>query len=174
MEHKLLADIFNRKSIRKYTSEKVSKEQLETLVKAGMSAPSALNIQPWAFVAIDERSILDTLSRRLPYAKMLSQAQAAIVVCGDLGRADDDWQRDYWIQDCSAASENILLAATAMGLGSVWTAVYADLERIATVKEILKLPDHIIPLNVIPLGYPDGEFKPMDKWKPENLHWQCW
>lgn len=174
MEHKLLADIFNRKSIRKYTSEKVSKEQLETLVKAGMSAPSALNIQPWAFVAIDERSVLDVLSRKLPYAKMLSQAQAAIVVCGDLGRADDDWQRDYWIQDCSAASENILLAATAMGLGSVWTAVYADPERIATVKEILKLPDHIIPLNVIPLGYPDGEFKPMDKWKPENLHWQCW
>ncbi|MCL3780679.1 nitroreductase family protein [Prolixibacteraceae bacterium JC049] len=166
--------IHQRKSVRAYTDQQVSKTQLETLIKAGMAAPTAVNKQPWAFISIDDRTTLDSLGNGLPYAKMLKKATAAIVVCGDLSKALEGWEQEFWIQDCSNASQNILLAAESMGLGAVWTAAYPAEDRMATVKSILNLPDHIIPLNVIPIGYPTGIEKPKDKWKPENLHWNKW
>ncbi|WP_171593551.1 nitroreductase family protein [Marinifilum caeruleilacunae] len=173
-ENHTLEIIHQRKSVRNYTDEKVSKEQLENLVKAGMAAPTAVNKQPWAFIAIDDRSTLDQLGDALPYAKMTKKASAAIIVCGDLSKALQDWEQEFWIQDCSAATQNILLAAESMGLGAVWTAAYPAKDRMASVVEILQLPEHIVPLNVIPIGYPTGVEKPKDKWKPENLHWQKW
>ena len=166
--------IHQRKSVRNYTKTKVSKEQLETLIRAGMAAPSAVNKQPWAFIAINDRLILDKLGDGLPYAKMLKKASAAIVVCGDLGKALDGWEQEFWIQDCSASTQNILLAAESMGLGTVWTAAYPAEDRMSTVKDILELPEHIIPLNVIPIGFPGGMVKPKDKWTAENLHWNKW
>lgn len=166
--------IHQRKSVRNYTHQKITKAQLETLVKAGMAAPTAVNKQPWAFISIDDRETLDRLGNGLPYAKMLKKATAAIVVCGDMTKALKDWEQEFWIQDCSAASQNILLAAEAMGLGAVWTAAYPAKDRMATVTDLLNLPEHIIPLNVIPIGYPTGMEKPKDKWKPENLHWNKW
>lgn len=166
--------IHSRKSVRNFTDQKVTKEQLEVLVKAGMAAPSARNLQPWAFIVITEREKLDALSDSLPYAKMLKGAQAAIVVCGNLEIAATDADSAYWVQDCAAATQNILLAAEATGLGAVWTAAYPYQERMSPVRNTLGLPKNIIPLNVIPIGYPTGVDKPKDKWKPENMHWEKW
>lgn len=165
-----IATIHERKSVRHFTNEKVSDDQLEVLLRAGMAAPTAVNKQPWAFIAITDKEILSKLEADLPYAKMLSQASAAIVVCGDLNKAIK--VDDYWIQDCSAATQNILLAAESIGIGAVWTGVYPREERIETVKQVLNLPEHIVPLNVIPIGYPTGEDTPKDKWKPENVSWR--
>ena len=170
----ILEVIHQRKSVRNYTDKKVSEEQLKTLVRAGMAAPTAVNKQPWSFVVVNDREILDKLGNELPYAKMLKGAPAAVIVCGDLSKALEGWEQEFWIQDCSAATENILIAAEAIGLGAVWTAAYPAKDRMKTVTDILSLPKHIIPLNVIPVGYPKGVEKPKDKWKPENLKWNSW
>jgi nitroreductase len=174
MKSDFLEILHERKSVRQYSDQKVTEEQLETLVRAGMAAPSAVNRQPWFFFAINDRVLLDELGNRLPYAKMLLQAPAAIVVCGNMERALDAWQQEFWIQDCSAATQNTLLAAESMGLGSVWTAVYPATDRIEIVRKVLILPSHLIPLNVLPIGYPDGPQRAKDKWKPENMMWNKW
>lgn len=164
--------IHNRKSVRHFTSQPVSKQQIETLLRAGMAAPTAANRQPWAFYVVTRRETLDTLGEQLPYAKMLSQVQTAIVVCGDMEKAGNLKDKDYWVHDCAAATENILLAAESMGLGAVWTAAFPYDDRTLVVKKALKLPEHHIPLNVIPVGYPTGEDVPKNKWKAENVVWQ--
>ncbi|MFV0553871.1 MAG: flavin reductase [Mangrovibacterium sp.] len=163
--------IHERKSVRNFTDRQVSKEQLETLARAGMAAPTAVNKQPWAFVAINERAMLDKLCTALPRAKMLEAATAAMVVCGDMNKALEGKGQEYWIQDCSAATQNILLAAESLGLGAVWTGVYPMEDRVQAVKDILNMPEHLTPLCVIPIGYPTGVDQPKDKWKPENLIW---
>ncbi|MDR1525636.1 MAG: nitroreductase family protein [Tannerella sp.] len=164
-----LSVIHSRKSVRNFIPGKaVPAETLDTLVRAGMAAASAVNLQPWHFVVVDDRAVLDSLAAGLPYAKMLNHAPAAIVVCGDSAIKAGDLA--FWEFDCSLASGNILLAVEAMGLGAVWTAVHPDAARIATVREILHLPDNIIPLNVIPVGYPAGAAKPKDKYDPRKIH----
>ncbi|MBS2210097.1 nitroreductase family protein [Carboxylicivirga mesophila] len=169
-----LASIYNRKSVRHYTNRQVSKDQLTELVKAGMAAPTAVDKRPWAFIAISERSVLDSLAEVLPYAQMLKQATAAIVVCGDMDKALEGIAQAYWIQDCSAASQNILLAAESMGLGAVWTGVHPIEEREQVVKTVLNAPDNVVPLNVIAVGYPTGEEMPKNKWNEDNVHWDGW
>lgn len=169
-----MVTIFNRKSVRHFTEQPVSVEQLKLLVQAGMAAPTAVNKQPWAFIAIKDRQMLDKLGDALPYAKMLKQAAAAIVVCGDLTKALEDEAQAYWIQDCSAASENILLAAESLGLGAVWTGVHPIKEREDAVRQTLNAPETIVPLNVIVIGYPTGEDKPKNKWNEANVHWEHW
>lgn len=172
MDSKTAIDvIFGRTSIRSYRERPVSKDRLETLVKAGMAAPSAMNKQPWQFIIIQDKEILQALGKDIPTSKMVSQAAAAIVVCGDMQKAGEGWLQQYWIQDCSAASQNILLAITDMGLGGVWTAIYPAPERMKIVSEILHLPEFIIPLNIIPVGYPDGPANPKNKWDPKKIHW---
>lgn len=171
-ENETLEVIHNRKSVRHFTDQPVSKEQIETLLRAGMAAPTAVNRQPWVFYVVTKREVLDKLSQQLPYAKMLSQAQAAIVVCGDMEKAGNLKDKDYWVQDCSAATENILLAAESIGLGAVWTASYPYDDRTKVVIKALNLPENHVPLNVIPIGYPTGEDMPKNKWKPENIIWQ--
>jgi len=167
--------IMNRKSVREFKNTPVSKADLETIVRAGMAAPAAVNQQLWEFFVIDQRERLNQLGDELPYAKMLYQAGAAIAVCGDLTRTfNHDPQSPFWIMDCSAATENILLAVEALGLGAVWTAVYPDAPRVASVQRLLGLPAHVIPLNVIPIGYPAHDEQPKDKWKPERVHWNGW
>jgi nitroreductase len=168
----VIENIHSRKSVRKYVAGKpVGKDDLLALVKAGMAAPTAKNMQPWAFVVLSERSTLDKLADGLIYAKMLKAAPAAIVVCGNL---DKDANGKTWLLDCSAATQNILLAAEAMGLGAVWTAAYPYEDRMTAVVTALGLPPNIVPLCVIPVGYPDGTEKPKDKWKEENLKWEKW
>ena len=170
----VLSVIHNRKSVRSFIPQKeVSKDDLVTLVKAGMAAPSAVNKQPWAFIVVTERATLDSLTTGLPYAQMLKEAGAAIIVCGDLDKAVESLP-EFWVQDCSAATENILLAAEAMGLGAVWTGAYPAMDRAKFIQDMLGLPETIVPLNVIPVGHPAGETAPKDKWKEENLHWEKW
>jgi nitroreductase len=174
MNRDFLNVIYTRRSVRKFTGEKVKKEDLEAILRAGMSAPSAVNIQPWAFVVVTDRKTLDELCEALPYAKMLDKAGAAIIVCG-IPDKDDTYAKKYWVMDCSLASGNILLAAHALGYGAVWTAAYADVERVRTVRKILSIPEKIIPLNVIPIGIPaDRNAKALDKFKRENIHWEKW
>jgi nitroreductase len=165
--------IFGRKSVRSFMGLSVTKPQLELILKAGMSAPSARNLQPWAFIAITDRRVLDTLAERLPYAKMLFEASAAIVVCGVPDKAGDS-PEGYWVQDCSAATQNMLLAIESMGLGAVWTGVYPRVDRVEIVREVLAIPRNVFPLNVIPIGYPKGEHQPKDKFKTENIRWEKW
>jgi nitroreductase len=166
--------IHSRKSVRHFTDETVTKEQLEELLKAAMAAPSARNMQPWAFICITRREVLDQLANGLPYAKMLFKAKAAIVVCGIPDKSGQDSPEGYWVQDCSAATQNILLAAESMGLGAVWTGVYPRSERISAVRSVLGIPDTVFPLNVIPIGYSDGTDKPKDKFRKENIMWEGW
>lgn len=161
--------IFQRKSVREFTNEEVTDAQLEELVKAGMAAPSAINAQPWKFGIVTERSKLDRLGAELPFAKMLKEAPAAIVVCGDLLKALTGTDKNYWVQDCAAATQNILLAAEDMGLGAVWTAAFPYEDRMKPVRKTLNLPEHLVPLNVIPVGHPKEDPKPKDKWNPENV-----
>ena len=172
--NQVIKAIHSRRSVRHFSDEKVSKEQLEILIKAGMAAPSANNVQPWAFIGITNRDTLDKLANGLPYAKMLFRTTAAIVVCGIPAKAGTESPEGYWVQDCSAATQNILLAAEAIELGAVWTGVYPRAERIKVVKDILGIPETVIPLNVIPIGYPDGIEKPKDKFKKENVMWEGW
>lgn len=164
--------IHNRNSVRHFTDQPVSKGQIETLLRAGMAAPTAVNRQPWVFYVVTQRETLDSLSEHLPYAKMLSQAQAAIVVCGDMEKAGNLKDEGYWVHDCAAATENILFAAESMGLGAVWTAAYPYDDRTNVVIKELNMPETHIPLNVIPIGYPTGEDMPKNKWKAENIIWK--
>ena len=170
----LIETIMTRTSIRAFADTPVADETIEQLLKAGMAAPSAVNKQPWAFVVITGRENLDRLREVHPNARMLASAQAAIAVCGDLTKALEGAGQDYWIQDASAATENILLAAHALGLGAVWTGVYPIAERVETISAVLELPSYIVPLCVIPIGYPAESPQPKDKWKPENVHYNKW
>jgi nitroreductase len=172
-QNAVITNIHNRKSVRNFIKSKpVPKEDLLTLVKAGMAAPSAVNLQPWQFIIVTERTNLDKLQENLPYAKMLLTATAAIVVCGDVSLVSGD--HSYWVEDCSAATQNILLVAESMGLGAVWTAVYPNVERENWVCKCLELPTNIRPLCVIPIGYPADNPKPKNKFKEEKIHYEKW
>jgi nitroreductase len=173
MDSEALNVIYTRRSVRSFTGDAVSREDLMKILRAGMSAPSAVNVQPWAFVAVTSCETLDELCDRLPYAKMLDRAGAAIVVCGVPGK-DAVYSGKYWVMDCSAATENILLAAHALGLGAVWTAVHPDEEKVGTVRKILNIPQNIVPLNVVPIGVPKGKGAVIDKFREENIHWERW
>lgn len=169
----VINNIMTRTSVRHFTSQPIAADTIETLLKAGMAAPTAMNIQPWSFVVVTERAMLDSLMAVHPYSN-LATATAAIIVCGDMQKYDDDTIRQYWVQDCSAATENILLAAHSLGLGAVWCGVYPGQERVQGVRRVLDLPGNIMPLNLITMGYPDGETTPKDKWNPAVVHYQKW
>ena len=149
--------IYRRRSIRKYKPEKILLSLVEEIIKAGMNAPSAGNEQPWHFIVLDDRSILDRIPEVHPHSKMIREAPAAILICGDI---DLEMHEGFWVQDCSAATQNILLAATQLGLGSVWLGVYPREDRIEGLRDLLNIPVNIIPFALIPLGYPDQEPKP--------------
>lgn len=167
----VIGNIMTRTSVRQYTDRQISADTLETLLKAGMAAPTAVNKQPWAFVVTTGRDALDSLATLQP---RLKTAAAAITVCGDMTRAIEGEGRDFWVQDCSAATENILLAAHALGLGAVWTGVYPIAERIDNVSHALALPDSVVPMCIIAVGYPVADQEPKDKWDPSKVHYQRW
>ena len=141
---------------------------VELLLRAAMSAPSGKDQRPWEFVVVNERPILDSLAAALPYAKMLAQAPCAVIVCGSPARSS------YWYLDCSAAAENILLAAHSLGLGGVWTAAYPYAERMEAVRSNLALPEGILPLCVIPIGYPAAVGEPKRKFDAGRIHYNGW
>lgn len=163
--------IMTRRSIRQYTDEPVTDEQLETILRAGMAAPTAGNQQSWRFVVSRDAAQREALSQCTPYAGMIARAQVGLVVCGDLRL---EKYPDYWIQDCAAAIENMLLAAHATGLGAVWIGVHPKPERAAAVREVCGLPDYIEPLSMIALGHPAEQKPDIDRFDPENIHAERW
>ena len=163
----VLNAIMTRTSIRQYTDQPIMKAEIEALLRAGMAAPTAVNRQPWHFVAVTDKAKLKELAGNR--GRMLEQCALAIVVCGNMEKTLPGKGQDFWIQDCSAATENILLAAHALGLGAVWTGVYPIDERVDAVSKAVKLPENIVPLCVIVIGHPAENPQPKDKWKPENV-----
>ena len=170
----VLDNIATRTSVRSYLDKPVDAALIEQLLRAGMATPTAVNRQPWHFVVVTDKAQLKELAKANPHAGMLAKAPLAIVVCGDMKKALDGEARMFWVQDCSAATENILLAANALGLGAVWTGTFPDQKRCEAVAAVLNLPKELIPLNTIVIGYPDGENKPKDKWKPENISYNTY
>ena len=168
-EQAVLDNIATRTSIRDYEARPVEKEKVEKMLRAAMAAPTAMNKQPWHFVVVEQRSVLDSLAGANPNAKMLLKAPLAIVVCGDMDKVIEGGGRDFWIQDASAATENLLLAAHAMGLGAVWMGAYPSEERCKAISATLSLPDNLVPLNMIVIGYPAEHPQPKDKFKEENI-----
>lgn len=166
----VISVIHSRKSVRQFTDQKVDRDKLEVLLRAGMAAPTAVNKQPWFFVAIDDKETLNSLSEFMNNNPILKRAQAAIIVCGDMNKVFER-QPSYWIQDCSAATQNILLATEGIGLGAVWIGVFPNEDRVDMVRNALNLPENLIPLSVIAIGYPTGVEQPKDKWKEENIQW---
>ncbi len=163
--------IFKRRSIRKYTDQPVSEEQIEKVIRAGMAAPSAGNQQPWHFIVIDDRNILLDITRFHPYSQMLKEAGCAIVVCGDTSL---ERHKGYWVQDCSAATQNMLLAACELGLGSVWLGVYPREDRVEALQKLLGIPENVIPLCIVSLGYPAEQKEPVDRFNPSRIHRNKW
>jgi nitroreductase len=164
----LFETIQTRRSVRKFSDREVPEELIEKLLRAAMLAPSAGNQQPWHFIVIRDRKKLDEVTGYHPYCKMITQVSVALLICGD--PTGKKWP-DFWVQDCSGAIQNLLLAARALGLGTVWTGVYPVEDRVAGCRETFGLPEHIIPLAIIPVGWPDGEpFKETDRFKPELVH----
>lgn len=167
-------NIMTRVSVRAYTDRKVDDEKIETLLRAAMAAPSAGNKQPWRFVVVRDRQILGAIAANLHTMTMADKAPVAIVVCGDMNDTFPGDGLDYWVEDASAATENLLLAAHSLGLGAVWCGIYPMQERVAFIKDLLHLPENIVPLNVVPIGYPDEQPAVKDKWKPTNIHYDTW
>lgn len=168
-EQTVLDNIATRTSIRDYEARPVEQTKVDNMLRAAMAAPTAMNKQPWHFVVVNQRSVLDALSEANPNAKMLKKAPLAIVVCGDTEKMIEGGGRDFWIQDASAATENLLLAAHAMGLGAVWTGAYPSEERCNSISKVLSLPNNLIPLNMVVIGYPAEHPHPKDKFKEENM-----
>ncbi len=163
-------NIMTRSSVRSYTDQEVDKATIEKLLKAGMAAPTAGNKQPWELMVINDRAILDAFPPIISGAHMAAKAKLAIVVLGTPSKA---LIPDYWVQDCSAVTENILLAAHGFGLGAVWCGAYPEngSGRVEKMSELLSLPEGTLALSVIVIGYPDGESTPKDKWDPAKVHY---
>lgn len=165
--------ILTRRSIRKYAADPVPDELVEELLKAAMSAPSAGNEQPWHFVVIRDRGTLERVQTFQPYSAMLNEAPVAILVCGD-PELEMERHRGFWIQDCSAAIENLLVAANAEGLGAVWLGVHPVQDWVDGMRALLGIPDHVIPLGLISIGWPAEKKEPEDRLNPERVHNDRW
>jgi nitroreductase len=163
--------ILSRRSIRRYKKQTVPYGEIEGLIRAGMAAPSANNQQPWHFVVIDDHSILDEIPKFHPYSQMLREASAAVLVCGDTSL---DRGGGMWVQDCAAATENILLAAHAKGIGAVWLGVFPREERYLTIREMLGMPENVVPFSIVSLGFPAERKAASNRFNPERIHRNRW
>jgi len=166
-----LEAIRTRRSVRKYQDRPVSEELVRTLLEAAMNAPSARNGRPWQFVVINDRLLLSEVARINPNAQMAGHAPLAILVCGDLRQ---EKAPGYWVVDCAAAVENILLAAHALGLGAVWTGVYPRQERIDGLRRLAALPDDITPHSLVVLGHPAEQPASQERYEPDRVHRNRW
>ena len=163
--------ILTRRSIRIYTPETVPDELIDEILYAAMAAPSAGNGQPWHFVVIRDRQLLDEIPHLHPYAEMARSASVAILVCGQTGQ---EKHPGFWVQDCSAATQNILLAAHALGLGAVWVGVFPREERVKGFMQLLGIPEEITPLSLIPIGYPAESKSPSNRYDSSRIHPNRW
>ena len=164
-----LKAILTRRSIRKYTGEPVSEEMIRKMLEAGMAAPSANNQQPWQFVVITDRKLLNAVPKFHEYAQMLKGAPCAILVCGE-----DPDKHLYWQQDCAAAVQNILLAAHGLGLGAVWLGIYPREPRVKEMEKLLNLPGTVVPMALISIGHPAEDKPPANRFTEERTHRNQW
>lgn len=163
--------LMTRRAVREYTPQPVTEEQIQTILSAAMHAPSACNQQPWHFVVVDSREQLDAIAAVHPYAQMLLQAPLAIVVCADLSL---ETCPGNWVTDCSAATENILLAAHALGLGTVWVGIHPGEARMKEISRLLNLPGFASPLCLVAIGYAKEPLPKVDRFRPERIHKNAW
>lgn len=163
--------LLTRRSIRKYQEASVSNELIEKLIKAGMYAPSASNKQPWHFIVIRDKETLNRIADFHPNAKMLRNAPCAILICGDEIKAHAP---GYWPVDCSAATQNILLAAHALGLGACWLGIYPREERVAKMRTVVSVPEHIHPFSLIAIGYPAESPASPQRFDATRIHFEKW
>jgi nitroreductase len=166
-----LEAIHTRRSIRQYQDKPVPEELVQKLLAAAMSAPSARNAQPWQFVVITDREILQKIPKIQPNAPMAEHAPLGILICGDLRL---ELSPGYWVVDCAAAAQNMLLAAHALGLGAVWTGVYPRDDRMAGLKQLVGLPDQVLAHSLIIAGYPAEQPPPQDRYRPQRVHHNHW
>ncbi len=166
-----LEAIFTRRSIRKFLADPISEELTQKVLAAAMQAPSARNQQPWQFVVIDDRAILAAAAARMPNAAMAAHAPLGILVCGDLSLEKSP---GYWVVDCAAAVENLLLAAHALGLGAVWTGVYPRQERMETLRQLVALPENVIAHSLVVLGHPAEQPHAISRYLPERVRRNRW
>ena len=167
-EPSALEVIKNRTSIRQFTGQPIEKEKIDALLKAGMAAPSAMNKQPWKFVVVTNKekiSILGDSCGKPP----VSKSALTIIVCGDIEKTSNTPEDIWWSEDCGAATENILLAATAQGLGGVWCGTWPNMNNVKKIQEILNLPSSIVPYSMLAIGYPAENPKPKDKFTEDNV-----
>ncbi len=163
--------ILGRRSIRKYLDKPVTDAELKRLLEAGMAAPSAHNRQPWHFVVVTNRATLLEIPKFHNYSKMLEQAALAIIVCGD---SELDGGTGFWVQDCSAATQNILLAANATGLGAVWLGVYPNENLVKNLRDLLHIPEKVTPLCIISVGHPMEQKPPGNNYREDRVHLGKW
>lgn len=166
-----LEAIFTRRSIRLYAPKHVSREAVNDVLKAAMSAPSAGNERPWHFIVLSDRMLLDKIMQFHPYASMLKHAQTAILTCCDLTL---ERHAGYWVLDCAAATENMLLAAHAKGLGAVWCGVFPTEDRIVNFRKLLTLPESVVPFSLVPLGFPEEVKAAPDRYDASRVHENRW
>ncbi|NLE38364.1 MAG: nitroreductase family protein [Pirellulaceae bacterium] len=168
-----LNPIFARRSVRAYQSKSVGDDVVHDLLEAAMAAPSAVAKDPWEFVVVRNRAMLAEFAGGLPNGKMLAGAPLGIIVCGDIRRAHDG-QLSYLLQDCSAAIENLLLAAASLGLGACWLGIHPREKRIELMRSLLKLPETVIPIAAIPIGWPAESPAPRTRYRDEAVHREVW
>lgn len=174
-----------RTSIRSFTGEKLTEDQIHTLLDAAMAAPTDANIQPWRFIVITDDEIKSGLYQGAKHKHMVETAGAVIIVCGETTRmarphnASEDAEpvptpNKYWFEDCSAATENLLLAATALDLGAVWLSCYPSERIVDRIRAYLGIPENVTPLAIVPVGYPAEQPEPKNKWNPDYIHYDKW
>lgn len=167
----VLEAIFSRRSIRKYTNKKISSQSVTLLLKSAMYAPSAANTQPWEFIVINKKSLFRKIMEFHPYAKMLEEADHAILVCGDTKK---QLSEGYWPVDCAAATQNMLLAAHGLGIGAVWLGIYPRKERKEAVCELFSLPANIEPFSIVAFGYPNETVEVPERYDETRVHFNAW
>lgn len=168
--------IMTRTSVRSYSDRQVDDSTINKILRAGMASPTAANQQAWHLEVITNQNLKDSISASFEYAKMVEHCSFAVVVCGDMDRlfAGDKADGGFWVQDCSAMSENMLLAAHALGVGGVWCGVYPMADREEILRRILKLPANLTPLNIMSFGYPAAAATPKEKWDPAKVHYNAY
>jgi nitroreductase len=163
--------LLNRRSIRKYKDQQISQENLDKILKAATYAPSAMNLQAWQFILIDDKNVLIETINSIPYAEMLKKSAAAILVCGDSAVEKNE---SWLLQNCSAAIQNILLSAHGLGIGSCWIAIHGMDDVYKNIKSQFKLPENIVPVSLISLGYPDETVTTEERYKQDKIHHNKW
>lgn len=168
-----MQNLLRRRSVRRFTDRDVAPDLIERAIRAAMHSPSAANERPWQFIVLRDQALRDQAAVISPYAAMIAQAPAGVLVCGDRSLERFPSQQ-FWVQDCAAATQSLMLALHALGVGSVWTAVYPLTDRIRGFQEMLSLPESVVPFALVPLGYPESEPTAVDRFESSKVHFDGW